>query len=132
MALTRRIKKLNSSMAAKISGRLILTCKECNKISVEVPADIAYVTCAYCVQKMVAPPDNYVKKVDPADKKPKGWHFKMYFEHNGVVYSKGKVVTDAKQIAALKNMDKTPTPKKVVKAKKKPSTKRKKNARATK
>lgn len=132
MALTRRSKKQNSSVVAKVTGRLILTCRECDKTAVEVPADIAYVTCSRCVQKMVAPPDNYVKKADPVDKKPKGWHFKIYFEHNGVVYSKGKVVTDSKQIAALKKMDKMPLSKPIATPKKKSPTKRKKNARPTK
>jgi ribosomal protein S27E len=99
MALTRRIKKLSKSMVTKISGRLILICHECNNEEVEVPADTAKVTCARCVQKMIAPPAyTTTEKSD----KPRGWQLKRYFEHNGVVYSRGQVVTDAILIEELK------------------------------
>lgn len=98
--LNRRIKKLSKSMAAKITGRQHLICSECNNEEVEVPADVSKVTCAYCVQKMIAPPEEVREKSD----KPRGWHFKMYFEHNGVVYSKGKEVTDVTEITRLKKL----------------------------
>lgn len=100
MALTRRIKKLNKSEVTKVTGRHVLTCKECSIVEMEVAADIGAVTCAYCVQRMVAPPAG----ISPKEKsdKPRGWHFKTFFEHEGVVYSKGEVVTDAKVIANLK------------------------------
>lgn len=99
MALTRRIKKLKNSQVVKITGRQMLVCKECGKEKVEVSADVCVVTCAYCVQKMVAPPVGHVKEKSD---KPKGWQFKKYFEHNGIVYSKGKIVSDPEKIAELK------------------------------
>ena len=109
MALTRRIKKLKNSQVVKITGRQILVCKECNIEEVEVPADIGNVTCADCVQKMLAPPPGYAKE---ESNKPKGWHFKMFFEHEGIVYSKGEVVTDADRITELKNLSASvPAPK---------------------
>lgn len=131
MALTRRIKKLKNTQVKKITGRHVLVCKECNEEEVEVSADIVAVTCAYCVQKMIAAPDGYVKEKSD---KPRGWHFKLYFEHNGVVYSKGKEITDTKLIAKLKK-EASAGPKVATKktAKtKNPSTKSKKNARTTK
>jgi hypothetical protein len=119
MALTRRIKKLSKSMATKISGRRILTCHECNYEEVEVPADIAKVTCARCVQKMIAPPTyTTTEKSD----KPRGWQLKRYFEHNGVVYSRGQIVTDAILIEELKA---GPPPKIPSKRGRKPLTKKK-------
>ena len=116
-------------MIAKLGGRQLLTCKECNDTEVVVSNDIAAVTCAYCVQKMIAPPDNYVKKSE-ADKKPRGWHLKIYYEKNGVVYSKGEIVTDPVEIKSLKKQSKLlATPKPKVKNK---VSRGRKNARATK
>lgn len=112
MALTRRIKKLTKSAVQKINGRHTLTCKECNLETVEVSESVVAVTCAYCVQKMIAPPAGYVKEKSD---KPRGWHFKMFFEHDGVVYSKGEVVTDAKEIAKLRKAS-TKTAKTTVKS----------------
>lgn len=110
--LKRRIKKLTKSMVKQLTGTKILTCKECNIEDVQVSAGISAVTCAYCVQKMIGPPPNY-KKAEKSDK-PRGWHFKAYFEHEGVVYSKGKVVSDKKEITKLKNSNVEPAPKKTV------------------
>lgn len=101
MALKRRVKKLSSSQVRVATGRHTLFCKVCDKVSIEVGTDISAVTCSYCVQKMVAPPTNPVK---PKSDKPRGWHFKIFFEHDGVVYSKGEVVTDAKEIAKLRKL----------------------------
>lgn len=119
MALTRRIKKLTKSAAAKISGRHTIICCECNLTEMEVSADVVKVTCAYCVQKMVAPPSNYVKEKSD---KPRGWQLKRYFEHNGVVYSKGKIVTDPTFIEELKA---GPAPKVPGKRGRKPNVKKK-------
>jgi ribosomal protein S27E len=125
--LKRRTKKASKAVVAKVSGRQYLVCKECNIEEVLVSNDIAAVTCGYCVQKMIAPPA-YKEKVAKSDK-PRGWHFKAYFEHEGVVYSKGEVVTDKKEISRLKK-SMTDTPAKSVK---KVTTKRStKNARTTK
>lgn len=111
MALTRRIKKLTKSAVQKINGRHILTCKECNSETVEASESVVAVTCAYCVQKMIAAPAGYVKEKSD---KPRGWHFKMFFEHGGVVYSKGEIVTDAKEIAKLRKAH-TKNSKKIIK-----------------
>lgn len=74
----------------------------CSKCGTEVWAsgDVAKVTCADCVQVLLGPPPE-AKPVEKSDK-PRGWHFKTYFEHNGVVYSRGEVVTDTKEIARLR------------------------------
>lgn len=101
MALKRRIKKLSKSEVRKISGRHYLICGECGNEEVEVPSDVARVTCATCVQKMVAPPAGY-KKETTGTPKPRGWHFKIYFEQDGIVYSKGVEVTDPAEIKRLK------------------------------
>lgn len=131
--LKRRTKKLSKSEVRKLTGVISVVCSECNLVEVDVPADIGRVTCARCVQKMVSPPPNIKKEKSD---KPRGWHFKMYFEHDGLVYSKGELVTDAKQIAKLKNL--TPvTTKKVtvkkttVKRKKKPVRRGTKNVSTT-
>lgn len=105
MALKRRIKKLNKSQIKTAVGRHILSCKVCDTVEVEVSTDVVAVTCAYCVQKLVAPPAGITPK-EKSDK-PRGWHFKMFFEHDGIVYSKGEIVTDAKEIAKLRKLNKT-------------------------
>jgi ribosomal protein S27E len=139
MALKRRIKKLTKSEIRKVGGRHYLMCGECGNEEVEVPSDIGRVTCATCVQKMVAPPVGY-KKTEKSDK-PRGWHFKQYFEHNGVVYSKGVEVTDQTQIKVFKKAhmnEPTPVKKNVVKKKvvkkvtKTKVTRGRKNARSSK
>lgn len=138
--LKRRTKKLTKSMVRKITGTTYMTCKECNEEEVTVPGDTKAVTCAYCVQKMIAPPPNH-RKAEKSDK-PRGWHFKAYFEHEGIVYSKGKVVSDKKEIIKLKkstsaeSAPKKTTPKKASKVKsapvaKKPTVKVKKVAKTT-
>jgi len=122
MALKRRIKKLSKAEIRKVGGRHYLICSECGNEDVEVPSDISRVTCATCVQKMIAPPQGYQKERTSVTPRPRGWHFKEYFEHEGVVYSKGKEVTDPKQIADLKKALKKSTPivkeSKIVKPKK--------------
>lgn len=113
-------------MVRRLTTTQILVCSACGEEEVQVSSDTKSVICAYCVQKLVAPPDNYIKK-EKSDK-PRGWHFKPFFEHNGEVFSKGELVTDAKQIAELKKRYGKSTPKV-----KKPTAKRrgKSNARAS-
>lgn len=127
MALRKRTKKLSKTMVTKLTGTQWLTCKECNDEQVLVSMDVGKVTCAYCVQKMIAPPSNYVKK-EKSDK-PRGWHFMLYFEYDGKVYSKGEEVTDKKEITSLKkkhgNVSKPESPKIPVK------TRGKKNVRTS-
>lgn len=131
--LKRRTKKLSKSEVRKLTGVISVVCSECNLVEVDVPADVGRVTCALCVQKMISPPPS-VKK-EKSDK-PRGWHLKMYFEHGGLVYSKGELVTDAKQIVKLKNLTpvstkKVDVKKPVTKTKKKPVSRGSKNASTT-
>jgi hypothetical protein len=88
---------------ATIKGRHVLTCKECDYEELEASTSVVAVICAYCVQKMISPPDSYKKEKSD---KPRGWHLKLYFEHNGVVYSKGVAVTDPAELKALKKLNK--------------------------
>jgi ribosomal protein S27E len=118
--LTRRTKKLTKSQVVKVTGRKYLLCSKCESEEILVSNDIGKVICPYCVQTMVAPPENYTSH--PKSDKPRGWHFKKYFEHDGVVYSRGKEITDKKEIAALKkeanNATDSVTPEKVPKKRK--------------
>lgn len=94
MARTKKIQVLTSNI-----GRKYIICSECSLEELEVPSNVSKVMCSSCVQKIIAPPDDIKQKSD----KPRGWHFKTYFEHNGEIYSKGKLVTDPSEINALKN-----------------------------
>lgn len=108
MGLTRRIKKLTTKTVSKVTGRHVLACKVCDKVYTEVCGDVVAITCAYCVQKLVAAPAGLQPK-EKSDK-PRGWQLKRYFEHNGLVYSKGRLITDMDQITELqKPSASTPT-----------------------
>lgn len=126
--LKRKIKKLTKSLLRRVTGKKLLVCCICGEEEVEVSADTARVTCGRCVHTLVEPPPNLHPK-EKSDK-PKGWHFKSYFEHNGKVFTKGVEVTDEKEIARLRKEHKVPTKKKVVAkkktVKKKTTTKKKK------
>lgn len=70
-----------------------LACKECNVVDVEVAADIAAVTCGYCVQRQCAPPEQPRKAVPEGEKFPRGWALKTKYVHtDGRVFEKGKEV----------------------------------------
>jgi hypothetical protein len=129
--LKRRIKKASRTEVMKTSGRHYVLCKECSSEEVLVSIEIGAVTCGRCVQRMSAPPENRHSAVK--SDKPRGWHFKVYFEQNGVVYSKGEIVTDKKEIAKLKKLS-TATPATKVKkvAKKTVTTRNGKNDRIAK
>lgn len=121
MALKRRIKKLTKTEIRKVGGRQYLICSECGNEEVEVSIDIARVTCAYCVQKMVAPPPDTQKKSD-GEKFPRGWHFKARYVHtDGKVYVRGKL-TDETDTPSVEK--KTRVVKKSVKSKKLIKTKK--------
>lgn len=118
MALKRRIKKLSKTQVLKVTGRKILVCSECDNEEVEVSTDIGRVTCAYCVQKMIAPPPDTQKKSD-GEKFPRGWHFKARYVHtNGKVYCKG-VLTDETDTPVMGTPKKTVVKKQVKKTSKK-------------
>jgi hypothetical protein len=52
---------------------------------------------------MPEPKPKAVKPPKPGAR-PRGWHFKKYFEFEGKVYSHGKEVTEAKEIKKLKKL----------------------------
>lgn len=119
MALKRRIKKLSKSEIRKVGGRQYLICGECGNHEVEVPSDVVRVTCAYCVQKMIAPPPEVQKKSD-GEKFPRGWHFKARYVHtDGKVYVRGKLTdeTDTPSIQIKRKPISKKTAKKTVKRK---------------
>lgn len=121
--VTEAIKKiLKSGREAK----KMLLCKECNKIDVEVGLDISAVTCAYCVQRQVPPPENIKPKAE-GEKFPRGWALKATYIHtDGRIFEKGvdtgrtyvpDETTTVKKTRALKK--KTVVKKKVVAKRKK-------------
>lgn len=90
----------------KASERLWLTCKLCHNNEVLVFPDIIGVTCADCVQLMIEPPE-YKEKVNPKDKKPRGWHFKShYVAPDGKTYAFGKLVGEKKSSRTPKSKKK--------------------------
>lgn len=129
--LKRRITKVTNAMKKLLkSGKGVnkyLTCKECNDVEVEVSPDTKAVTCAYCVQRQVAPPENIKPKAE-GEKFPRGWALKATYIHtDGRIFEKGKD-TGKKYVPASPDV-KTPkaTKKKVVKkVVKKKTSKRKK------
>ena len=98
----RRVTKQSKKVVKKITGSHEIACTDCQTPFI-VSADVRALVCADCVQKMIAPPP-MPKKKGEADKKPRGWHFKLYFEHNGIVYSKGVIVTGSAEITKLKKL----------------------------
>lgn len=120
----RKLKKLDTKYIQRSREIKCLSCSECNRDVICV-GDVAAVVCAYCVQKMLIPPKNTTRLVK--SNKPRGWHFKAYFEQDGVVYSRGKVVTDLNEISKLKKGSKNSKS-----ATQPKSTRRKKNARTSK
>jgi hypothetical protein len=100
MTLKRRIKKLSKSEARRISTTHFIICKVCNNEELAVPVEVTAVTCARCVQRMIDPPASEV----PKNKKPRGWHHRMYFEHVDGVYSKGVLITDNDEIENLRTL----------------------------
>jgi hypothetical protein len=103
-------------------------------VEVEVAHDIGAVTCAYCVQRQVAPPDN-IKPKEPGEKFPRGWALKATYIHtDGRIFEKGvdtgrkyeptKVEAKAEKKSAPKK--KAPAKKTVKKKVAKKNTKRRK------
>jgi hypothetical protein len=102
----------------KFNSATIMLCECGRDPGVEPSKNAVGVTCAYCVQKMVAPPDypkassalsfeeKQAKKKAKAEKKTarleaaktavrgrlRGWHKKELFEHEGIFYSFGKEI----------------------------------------
>jgi len=117
--LKRKITKVSSSVKALLksgkSPKKFLTCKQCDTVEVEVSFDTGAVTCAYCVQRQVAPPEGIKPKSD-VEKFPRGWALKARYVHiDGRVFEKGKETGEVE----------TPKPKKEKKVTEKKVTKKK-------
>jgi hypothetical protein len=123
MLKRRRTKKMSKAEARKVkAGTQYLTCKVCGITEIKTNSDTVAVTCAICVIGMVAQPET-PKYLTKTTGKPRGWHFKSYFEYEGKVYSRGVEITKPSEITKLReggSITKKPS------AKKK-STKRKPN-----
>jgi hypothetical protein len=91
--LKRKITKATSAVKKLFktgNTRKTLMCKVCEKIEVEVSFDTAAVTCSYCVQRQLPPPEG-IKPKDPTEKFPRGWALKARYVHiDGRVFEKGK------------------------------------------
>jgi hypothetical protein len=92
--LKRKLQKVSSTLKNLFkSGKNIkklLLCKVCSQVEVEVAHDIGAVTCSYCVQRQVAPPDN-IKPKEKGEKFPRGWALKATYIHtDGRIFEKGK------------------------------------------
>lgn len=99
--MKRRSKKVTGKELVRITGSKYLLCKECKEEESLVSKDTKSVICAYCVQKMLAPPHNY-KPEASGDTRPKGWNLKKFIELDGKVYVKGVEITDAEEIKKLR------------------------------
>lgn len=119
--LKRKIQKVSNALknlfkSGKNTKKLLL-CKECDTVEVEVAQDIGAVTCAYCVQRQVAPPDN-IKPKSEGEKFPRGWALKARYVHtDGRVFVKGKETGEVETSEPKKSKEpkKATTKKKVTK-----------------
>lgn len=123
--LKRKIQKVSNALKKLFKSgknvKKLLMCKVCDEVEVEVAQDIAAVTCAYCVQRQVAPPDN-IKPKEPGEKFPRGWALKATYIHtDGRIFEKG-IDTGRKYEPTQLNqlIDKTKVAKKNKLAKKRP------------
>ncbi len=110
-------KKVTKFVGGKLNvmERKTLVCQECDVVTVEVASDIKAVTCAYCVQRQVAPPEG-IKPKPGGEKFPRGWALKARYVHiDGRVFEKGKETGEVE----------TPEPPKKKENKKKQITKKK-------
>lgn len=124
----RKIQTLSKEQADAVRGMQYIGCSKCGD-DVPVSMDVSSVICDYCVQMMIPAPELPVTK--SKSEKPRGWHFKKFFEFEGIVYSFGEVVSDASEITKLKK-ENGPV-KKVTKKQRSKTVKRgRKNARTTK
>ena len=92
--LKRKITKATASVKKFLKSgknpKKLLMCKVCDVEELEVSFDIGAVTCARCVQRQVAPPEN-IKPKDPTEKFPRGWALKARYVHiDGRVFEKGQ------------------------------------------
>jgi hypothetical protein len=125
--LKRKIQKVSEALKKLFKSgkntKKFLMCKECDEVEVEVTQDIKAVTCAYCVQRQVAPPPNIKPKSDE-EKFPRGWALKTRYVHvDGRVFEKGKDTGEIVDTTKKEPKKKSTNQKKV--AKKKTTTKKK-------
>jgi rubrerythrin len=103
MLKRKRNKKISEKEKARLSsngGSKYLLCKKCGITEVRTNNDTFAVTCGICVAMMMGMPE--LPKQFQKSGKPKGWHFKNYFEHEGKIYSRGVEITDPQKISELK------------------------------
>jgi hypothetical protein len=130
--LKRKIQKVSEALKKLFKSgkntKKFLMCKECDEVEVEVTQDIKAVTCAYCVQRQVAPPPNIKPKSDE-EKFPRGWALKARYIHvDGRVFEKGKDTGEVVDTKKKEPKKKSTNQKKVAKkkvVKKKTTTKKK-------
>ena len=130
--LKRKIQKVSNALknlfkSGKNTKKMLL-CKVCDEVEVEVAQDIGAVTCAYCVQRQVPPPEG-LKPKDPNEKFPRGWALKTRYVHtDGRVFAKGKETGEVIAPEEPKQKKTVAKKKKVVKKKipKKKTAKRRK------
>jgi len=105
-----------------VMERKTLICQECGIVTVDVANDIKAVTCAYCVQRQVAPPAG-IKPKSEGEKFPRGWALKQRYVHtDGRVFVKGKETGEVVTLEVQKpkqKKEKTAAVKKIIKKKKK-------------
>lgn len=96
MATSRRRKNQKVQRKEELTWHI---CRVCHTGGVRTYKSVISVICSKCMQENAAPPEQvgYV----PTGR-PRGWHFRRYFEHEGKVYSRGKEITDSKLIKKLK------------------------------
>ena len=117
--LKRKITKATASVKKFLKSgknpKKLLMCKVCDTEEVEVSFDIGAVTCARCVQRMVAPPPPVAQKKPEGERFPRGWHFKQRYVHtDGRVFCKGVETgeTDTPKVEKKKKVVAKKTPKK--------------------
>jgi hypothetical protein len=92
--LKRKIQKVTAAIKKFLKSgkeaKKFLICKVCDRVEVEVGPDITAVTCAYCVQQHVPPPESVKPKL-ATEKFPRGWALKTTYIHtDGRIFEKGK------------------------------------------
>lgn len=136
--LKRKLEKVTNTLKKLLKSgkptKKFLVCKECDEVEVEVAQDIKAVTCAYCVQRSIAPPPSIANKASETDKFPRGWALKARYVHtDGRVFVKGKPTGETETVPAVskktaQQKKQKPTPKPTQKKRKaiKKHSKRKK------
>lgn len=116
MLSKRKLKTLSGKSLQRAVGKHTLYCKECDSNPKEVSLDISKFTCSFCVQRMVAPPENYRKSEHEGYQR--GWHFKKRYEApDGKVYAFGKLIEEDGELTEEQVSTDSPPTKKTRKTK---------------